>query len=481
MKRKDDNTYTNATKYVKTQFEKSPFTRYIINKGNEFETNVIQQLKDKGHPVVSVSNVITPETVEKTKELMRLHVPIIHSAPVVNEVNKTRGIVDLLVRSDYVNHIVKKVPPIDQAEKPFYIVIDVKFTTLELSANNVNILNSRKFRAYKFQVLVYTLAIGQIQGFTSRYAYLLGRRINHRGTTSLDCFSQLGVIDFKGFDENIELFYDNPLVPINDISEIWSCGVKQQAIAVGKGVTSWRDPRFCAQLIEEHATKGKVIDAILNVNRSTEAVVLPDAVSTNLYDWKTTTSEAFVDFEIFCDVCHLFEYTNNIFMIGVWYEGSYYCFSANSISLDEEKRIMLEFMKFLEEKKITKLWYWYADKGMWNRRLRTGVVETDYMSSVAWYDMHVIFKSEPIVIKGCFKFGLKEIATALYNHKLITTKLDGTCTNGLDAGLKCYLELAKPVNEQSSELMTAVKKYNQFDVEVLSDVMRFLREKYIKN
>ena len=31
------------------------------------------------------------------------------------------------------------------------------------------------------------------------------------------------------------------------------------------------------------------------------------------------------------------------------------------------------------------------------------------------------FRTEPIIVQGVFKFGLKAIGTALYNHKLIKT------------------------------------------------------------
>ena len=57
-----------------------------------------------------------------------------------------------------------------------YIVIDIKFSTLPLRANGKHLLNSGSYPAYKAQCLIYTDAIGLIQGYTSRYAFILGRR-----------------------------------------------------------------------------------------------------------------------------------------------------------------------------------------------------------------------------------------------------------------------------------------------------------------
>ena len=47
-------------------------------------------------------------------------------------------------------------------------------------------------------------------------------------------------------------------------------------------------------------------------------------------------------------------------------------------------------------------------------------------------DLCVYFKKEPIVIQGCFGYGLKEIVKYLYNHKLIDHCWEDDL-NGLDA------------------------------------------------
>ena len=41
-----------------------------------------------------------------------------------------------------------------------------------------------------------------------------------------------------------------------------------------------------------------------------------------------------------------------------------------------------------------------------------------------WIDMCNIFRKEPIVIKGCFGFGLKEIAKNMIKHNLINIKME---------------------------------------------------------
>ena len=95
-----------------------------------------------------------------------------------------------------------------------------------------------------------------------------------------------------------------------------------------------------------------------------------------------------------------------------------------------------------------------------------------------WIDMCNIFKSEPIVIKDCFNFGLKNIANAMYKHKLISTKLDSECSNGLIASVNAwnvYQDHADPTN---SEIMKDIIKYNEFDCKVLWDILRYLRKNH---
>ena len=72
------------------------FISCIMQKGIDFEEYIINCLKEK-HDVVSISNVINEETIQKTKDCMMEGAPIIHSAPLKNELKKLQGIADLLI------------------------------------------------------------------------------------------------------------------------------------------------------------------------------------------------------------------------------------------------------------------------------------------------------------------------------------------------------------------------------------------------
>ena len=172
-----------------------PFNSFIQKKGIDFEKHVVNLIKEK-FPVVYVSEIYNIENVNKTIELIKKGVPIIYSAPLCNKNNKTYGVADLLVRNDYLNKIIDNDVLIEDCDKKYYTVIDIKYCTLQLKSDGIHLQNNKKLRAYKSQILIYNEALGNIQGYTPRYAYILGRRWKYTSKkikySNDNCFNKLG-------------------------------------------------------------------------------------------------------------------------------------------------------------------------------------------------------------------------------------------------------------------------------------------------
>src|SRR3989304_1986876 len=92
------------------------FLDYIKQRGVEFENELVQYISKNIFPVVFVSKFYSIGNANETVRLMKDGVPILHSAPVYNKKNKTYGIIDLLVRSDFLNRLVST-SPIDEKEE----------------------------------------------------------------------------------------------------------------------------------------------------------------------------------------------------------------------------------------------------------------------------------------------------------------------------------------------------------------------------
>lgn len=418
------------------------FTDYIKQKGIEFEKHIVNRIDNTIHPVEYVADYISDQTCEKTVELMRRGVPFIHSAPVRDTKLHTHGIIDLLVRSDYINNLVdiealsendmwrkrnisaqytKRVKHHNSHPNYYYVVIDIKFSTIPLCSNGKNITNSGKYPAYKAQTWIYNQAISHIQGYEPRYAFILGRRVSYTQRdikyVEHDSFNRLGVIDFEERDSDYrqkteksinwikelnshghswsvnppsrEELYPNMCIDsgdyqyekekiaenIGDITNVWYCGVKNRAFALKNGVTTWRDKACTSSLLGIGGVKGEIIDKIMNINRQSRDKIRPHRIKSNLGNWKNTKidNELYVDFETLSDV---FTDCNIIFMIGVgWVEKDdksdeyiwkYTDFTCEQMTFEEEYRIMDKFYNFVRDRGFPRLNYWSAERKIWH-------------------------------------------------------------------------------------------------------------------
>lgn len=529
------------------------FNDFIMEKGVEFEDNIIKYINTHKIPVISVSPHITTKTVKKTIDLMKAGVPLIHSAPIKNKKNNTKGVIDLLIRSDYMDKLVNNNPlPINEQTKYspklgtnyYYIVIDIKFSTLPLRADGIHLLNSGSYPAYKSQTWIYTQAIGEIQGYTSDYAFILGRRWKYTSKNikykNYNCMDKLGTINFKTVDSEYKLKTDNALEWIKDvhkngskwsvsppsrpelfpnmckdsgkwqqekekiandigeITSIWYCGVKHRDHAINRKITSWKDPNCNSENMNMKigGVRAPIINKILNINRQEDILIQPNKIKTNIYNWKNTRNEIYVDFETITDIFSPFselpeqKSTDMIFMIGIWWKNrgnwEYKRFLCNEGTYEEEYRIMNDFNIFLKQQKYPIMWYWYAENKIWSKaENRQFDITTDketkknilsWNISSKWKDICKIFTTEPIVIKDCFKFGLKQIASAMKKHGMINTEMDSTCTSGMTACIEAWKVYNTNTNPNDSLIMKDIEKYNQFDVEVLYDIMTYLRK-----
>lgn len=535
------------------------FLEYIVNKGNDFEENLVKYINDNIFPVVKVADgkgACTKANYEKTKKLMMEGVPIIHSAPVKTK-NNTGGIIDLLIRSDYLGTLVNINPFSDHPETEtkkapnldgdyHYVVIDVKFSTLPLRADGFHLLNSDNYPAYKAQTYIYTQAVGEIQGYESRFAFILGRRWRYTSKgvkeQEFSCLDRLGVIDYDNVDNEYKTLTKqavqwvrdvkndgdkwsvNPpsrpeLYPnmckdsgiwnkekskiaknTGDITMLWYCGLKNREVGINNGIYDWRDKRCNSSVIGQKGSRAPIIDKIIDINQQKKIKISPNVIQNNVYQWKDMKSnEIFVDFETLSDVFAGFgdlprqPCSELIFMIGVSYiedgEYKYKSFICNQATLDEEYRIMDEFNDFVLAKGIPPMYFWHAERMFWSRaenrhfeREDLTVEQKDHISDnwkvEDWRDLAQVFRTEPIVLKDCFGFGLKNIAKSMRKYGMIKSKIESNCHNGLDAmtyAWKCYQDYENPA---SCTIMRDIEKYNKFDCEVLCEIIQYLRNNH---
>ena len=169
-----------------------------MDQGKKFETRFIEFLysthgKDMIIDIGGDDNARSEEKVQQTLDAMNKGIiAFIHSGVLHNSENQTYGVPDLLVRSDWIRELVgvcpiekdkeknraKKLRDVfdpDQTPTYHYRVIDIKFTTLYLSADGTD-LNTGSIPAWKGQLWIYNHALGKLQGYEPPQAYILGRK-----------------------------------------------------------------------------------------------------------------------------------------------------------------------------------------------------------------------------------------------------------------------------------------------------------------
>lgn len=481
---------------VKEEQIKQPLNSILSNKGIEYEKRILQRISAE-YPTKSVSELITDDSVEQVKALIRERVPIIHSAPLRDDVLRTHGVADFIIRNDYLRKLcpssVRSIP-----NDEHYSVIDVKLSAIPFRADKTHILNSGTYPAYKAQLYVYTHAIGQIQGITPTRAFVIGAQGLER----------LGVVDFADEDSDIpekteravewcfrvetegadwslsppsiRELYPNMCVEsyewndekkkialqLGELTLIWNVGVRERNRAHDLNVKSCYNSLLSSEILGIKNERGRVINRIIETNRGTE-LITPARVQSTLYDWRSQGDEAFIDFE----------YTPScIFMIGVYSAGqepTYRSFTCARISIDEEHRVLSEFFECIRS--VKKCWYWHADQSALQRAMKRH--PTLSVPDVEFCDLYKLFVAEPICVKGCFKFSLKSIVESASAHLLISTKMTSECKSGFIATLKAGELYDQGCDVSTSPVFADIQEYNRFDVTALHDLLTLLRKK----
>ena len=287
--------------------ESYDYFNFIINRGIKFEEYIYNNLKKKyGTDIINIQSEdkhFSLNNVEKTKKCMREKKPIIYQANLLSYDKKIYGIVDLLIRKDFLKKEFN-IPNID-LEGDNYVVVDIKFSTLYENKNGC-IANKGSCKCYKSQIIMYTDMLNEMQNSNEQYCFLMGRRYLNKNKEVLDGKINLGVLNIlnedilKGkIDRGIEWIKwlrtegdkYHPLKNIipnlmpnmcnkldypwhkmkknisfnqSEITLLWNCGIKQRNASLKKNVNNFRDPKFNPDLSD---CKKVIVNKMIKKNK----------------------------------------------------------------------------------------------------------------------------------------------------------------------------------------------------------------------
>lgn len=262
----------------------------------------------------------------------------------------------------------------------------------------------------------------------------------------------------------------------NEITLVWNCGIRKRKELHKKGIFSYKKIK-----LESDTNTNKIINNIIDTNVKPSSVISPLIISNNYKDWKTKEYlEFFVDFE---NTSNLVNKVEMVFQIGCGYlyenKWIYKSFIANDICPSEEKRIVSEWINYMNTVKIKlrfrkkeRVFHWsHSEVTSFNK-----IKEKYHLSTnLNWFDLIKIFQIEPITVKGCLNYGLKNIAKAFKKHSLIETTWDDTYSDGLGV-MTC---VSQNDNIKNPEIMYDIIKYNEIDCKVMCEILDYLRKNHI--
>jgi len=207
------------------------FSEFIMNKGIEFKNAVLLNLKNRFKSlfvnVANINEIYSINKYEETINYMEIGKPIICNGILHNKSNNTFGIVDLIIRSDYLNKLVNSEVLSKNEEKIgckfnkkwHYRIINITFNTFHLYKNDL-IKNIRNVVYLKSQLIMYNYALEFIQNYLPDTSYLFGKIIKTNDCLKYNAFYKLGKVNVL----------DNKLIEKINKSIIWLKDVKQNGM-----------------------------------------------------------------------------------------------------------------------------------------------------------------------------------------------------------------------------------------------------------
>ena len=106
-----------------------------------------------------------------------------------------------------------------------------------------------------------------------------------------------------------------------------------------------------------------------------------------------------------------------------------------------------------------------------------------FEQNTIWVDMCKVFETEPIVVKGSYRFKLKHVGNAFYNNSLISTKWeDGKMSDGFRAMLEAIKLYRNNTSIKEDNIVyKEIIDYNEIDCKVIWEIVNYLRDNHCSN
>jgi len=528
--------YGNINNIPKKIIKQSAFDNFLKVQSNNFEDAIINNFNSNFNVSLVPNTIDISDRCDITINDMRKGEPIIYNGGIFNDNNHIYSIPCLLVRSDYINKIFKNsIIEIDNKGCKFskewhYIIVHISYSNIHIP-NNVILNKSKGIKILKGRLYLQNLGLSRIQKYLPNYSLIIAKKyilknniyyqldytapvhfnneesIKNKTNSAVDWYKELIKNGNKWDINNLNIYpnmsnqsceniWDNIKKKIaennKEITKLWSCGVNERKRALDSNIHEWN--KCNSDILGIKGKRKKILDNIIDINNNNTILISPRKLKNtkNINLLKENKLEFYVDFEMVNDL-HMEHPYDIIFMIGcltVYYENNKKCieyknFTTDILSKECEIYIINEWITYMDNYKSKyncknpKLYHWGNAEKIQFKNIQQ--YHTGYnLITPNFIDMLDIFKSEPIVIKNSFNFGLKNIAETMYKHKMIKTIWDDKNIDGKEAMVYAWNanDIAIKQNKCMKNIyyMKNIRKYNYYDCKVLEEIADYLRK-----
>ena len=512
--------------YEYEEDEPTYYQKYIVKESADYKLRLLKKIKE-----LSCLDIPFETGINETKEKIKNNYPLLFQC---NLLDKR----DVFVKCDLVikYNLFKKIfPKIDNIpfhlllKKDDYLLINFTYSTLHFKMDLKDVVNEPLIIYKKCGLYAFRNALHEIFGKQYK-CFLLGKEYTYKNTL----LPKKEFICKPELDENIHNTYinaikwiiylknnfnemrinpspnHNSLFPnmnykeskweneklilankIKEITLVWNISYDERCSFLEKDIKCWDDPRLLSEL-KESKKKG-IQERMIHMNQQKEVILYPRKnISLEFQKILNKTEydiyfdvESFLSFnekqDLFIDFVHKKEPILGI--LGFISRENFFNYTIHDFSLEEERKIVKSFSDHL----------WKIGKGLNKINIyHWGHAEHNYFKYIQstypdikfpHYDLINVldyFRMEPIIVQGVFKFGLKSIGKALYDHKMIQTTWHEN-DNGLDSMIQfkdICLNHHKKIPLKRYVVIDQIIEYNRVDCQVLYEIVELLRNKY---
>ena len=509
--------------YIKD--EDNHYKEFIIRESNNYREKLINQIKEK-----SGLKVVLNPSISDTVNLIKKNYPLILNGRLLLD-RKMVVHCDIIIRYDYFKKIFPKI-----GNLPFHIYVnDNQYMLISISYSSINfkmdlketysegVLMYKKCCLYAFQKTMekildykpkcfilgkeyyykktqlpreefigFVLFDDKIKGkYRNSYKWILDLRDNYLDMNIIPKPTQIELYPNMNYKEsNWEKEKYKLANTIKEITLVWNISYEERCDYLKKGIECWDDNVLLSHLKE--SKKRDIQERMIHMNKTNDILIYPrKTVSSNLTNILQGENNIYFDVESFLSFDEKYNFFDTkikrkmpvLAIIGFIHNDNYYDYTIEKYTMEEELKLVKRFSEDLfriSDKKSLNVYHW-------------GHAENNYMKyindkypSIIFPEIKLInildyFRTEPIIVQGVFKFGLKSIGSALYKNNLIKTTW-GEMDNGLDSMIQfkdICMEHDKKIPIKRYTEIKEIVEYNYIDCKVLKEIVELLRSIYV--